>query len=305
MKYASVDIGTNTVLLLIADVTDRIQELSDSAIITRLGEGLKRTGVLSGQAMERTLKALRQYRAMIDECSVDEILCAGTAALREAKNREDFLNLVKNEVSLSIDVISEHDEAFYTYLSVKQGMSDDKNEMAIVDIGGGSTEVIYGTREHFIDFVSLPMGSVKLTEMFVKHDPPREHEVKAVRDYITSNLKIPFKKAFKTVVGTAGTITTLGSIGTGLSVWDKKKIHQMTMDRARIEEIAHHLLAMKRDERAALPGMEKGREDIIPQGIILLHEIMKYLEAEELVIDANGVRHGMLCKKMASTNSKI
>lgn len=305
MKYASIDIGTNTVLLMMAEVTDRIEEISDTAIITRLGEGLKRTGVLSKQAMERTLNALRRYRSMIDECSVDEILCAGTAALREAENRDDFLELVKNEVSLSIDVISEHDEAYYTYLSVRHGMSDSIDEMAIIDIGGGSTEVIHGTREHFIDFVSLPIGSVKLTEMFIKHDPPSEQEVKAVRDHITSNLKLPFKKPLKTVVGTAGTITTLGSIGIGLSVWDKKQIHQMVMNRARIKEIAHQLLAMKKDERASVPGIEKGREDIIPQGIILLHEIMKFLEAEELIIDANGVRHGMLCKKMAYTISKV
>lgn len=304
MKYASIDIGTNTVLLMIADVTDGIQELSDTAIITRLGEGLKRTGFLSKQAMERTLNVLRQYKSMIDECSVDEILCAGTAALREAKNRDDFIKLVKNEVSLSIDVISEHDEAYYTYLSVKHGMSNDIHEVAIVDIGGGSTEVIYGTREHFIDFVSLPMGSVKLTEMFVKHDPPREHEVKAVRDHITSNLKLPFKKDLKTVVGTAGTITTLGSIGIGLSVWDKKQIHQMTMNRACIDEVAHQLLALKVHERALLAGMEKGREDIIPQGIILLQEIMKYLEVEKLIIDANGVRHGMLCEKVNLPSQK-
>jgi exopolyphosphatase / guanosine-5'-triphosphate,3'-diphosphate pyrophosphatase len=304
MKYASIDIGTNTVLLMIAEIQERIEELYDTATITRLGEGLKQTGNLSTEAMERTFDALRHYRAITDEHQVREILCVGTAALREAKNRDTFLELVNKHLSFSIRVISEHDEAFYTYLSVQQGLSDNAKDTIIIDIGGGSTEVIYGDRENFIDFVSLPVGSVKLTEMFIKHDPPLEDEIGLLRDYIKSVLKLPFKRDVRAVVGTAGSITALGSIGISLCKWDKKQIHGLRLNRERIGDVLHQLLAKTADERSSIPGMEKGREDIIPQGIILLQEIMEYLGADDLIIDANGVRHGILCERLASLPTK-
>lgn len=304
MKYASIDIGTNTVLLMIAEIREGIEELYDAATITRLGEGLKQTGNLSTQAMKRTLEALRRYRVIADKNQVGEILCVGTAALREAKNRDTFLGLVNKKLSFSIRVISEHDEAFYTYLSVRQGLIDSRKDTIIIDIGGGSTEIIYGNRENFIDFVSLPVGSVKLTEMFIRHDPPSDDEIVALRDYVKAILRLPFGKGIQSVVGTAGTITTLGSLSIGLRQWDKKQVHGLRLSRERIGEVVHRLLAKTVSQRSKLPGMEKGREDIIPQGIILLEEIMEYLGAEELMIDANGVRHGILCERLASLHTK-
>jgi exopolyphosphatase/guanosine-5'-triphosphate,3'-diphosphate pyrophosphatase len=304
MKYASIDIGTNTVLLMIADVKERIEEIYDTATITRLGEGLKQTGYLSTEAMERTLNALRRYRAIADKNQVHGILCVGTAALREAKNRDAFLELVNKELSFPIRVISEHDEAFYTYLSVRQNLTDETESVIIIDIGGGSTEIIYGNRENFIDFISLPVGSVKLTEMFIQHDPPLDDEIRLLRNFLKSILKLPFGKGIQSVVGTAGTITTLGSIATGLCQWDKKQIHGLRLSLQRINDVVQQLANMSLSERNNLPGMEKGREDIILQGIILLQEIVRYLGAEELVIDANGVRHGVLCERLTFLKAK-
>jgi exopolyphosphatase/guanosine-5'-triphosphate,3'-diphosphate pyrophosphatase len=304
MKYASIDIGTNTVLLMIAEIKERIEEIYDTATITRLGEGLKQTGGLSPAAMERTLNALRHYRVIADKNQVEEILCVGTAALREAKNRDTFLELVSKQLSFSIRVISEHDEAFYTYLSVRQNFTDETEGVIVIDIGGGSTEIIYGDRENFIDFISLPVGSVKLTEMFIKHDPPLDDEIKLLRDFIKSILRLPFGKGIQAVIGTAGTVTNLGSISIGLCQWDKKQVHGLRLNISRIDYVVDHLIAKTASERSKLPGMEKGREDIIPQGIILLQEIMKYLGVEELIIDANGVRHGILCERLAFLNAK-
>jgi exopolyphosphatase/guanosine-5'-triphosphate,3'-diphosphate pyrophosphatase len=298
MKCASIDIGTNTVLLMIAELEEGIEEICDVATITRLGEGLKQTGRLSSLAMERTLDVLSHYRTLADENQADEILCVGTAALREAENSKVFLDLVSDVLSLSVRVISEHDEAFYTYLSVRQNLPEKAGNVTIVDIGGGSTEVICGTREDFIDFISLPLGSVKLSEMFIRNDPPSPGEVISLRDFIGSVLQFPFGKGNPFVVGTAGTVTNLGSISMGLSQWDKKKVHGLRLSAENIEAVIENLLAKPVAERRELPGMEKGREDIIPQGIILLQEIMRYLGARELVIDANGVRHGMLCERL-------
>jgi exopolyphosphatase/guanosine-5'-triphosphate,3'-diphosphate pyrophosphatase len=253
--------------------------------------------------MERTLNALRRYRAIADKNQVQDILCVGTAALREAKNRDVFLELVNKELSFPIRVISEHDEAFYTYLSVRQNLTDETESVIIIDIGGGSTEIIYGNRENFIDFISLPVGSVKLTEMFIQHDPPLDDEIRLLRDFLKSILKLPFGKGIQSVVGTAGTVTTLGSIAIGLCQWDKKQIHGLRLSLQRIDDVVHQLANMPLCERINLPGMEKGREDIILQGIILLQEIVRYLGAEELVIDANGVRHGVLCERLTLLNA--
>lgn len=305
MKYASIDIGTNTVLLMIAEIKDRIEEIFDTAVITRLGEGLKQTGSLSTEAMERTLNALRQYRAMIERNKVNEVYCVGTAALREAMNRSTFIELARKQLSLDIRVLSEREEAFYTYLSARQNLSDETDDVTIIDIGGGSTEIVFGNRENIIDYISLPVGSVKLTEMFIKHDPPLDNEISSLRDFIHSILKLPFKKNVQSVVGMAGTVTTLGSISMGICDWDKKQIHGLTLKCERIDEVTQHLLTKTIRERSNLPGMEKGREDILPQGIILLQEIMRYFNAEELIIDANGVRHGVLCERLALLSAKV
>jgi exopolyphosphatase/guanosine-5'-triphosphate,3'-diphosphate pyrophosphatase len=304
MNYASIDIGTNTVLLMIAEIKDRIEEIYDTAVITRLGEGLKQTGALSSEAMERTLNVLGHYKAIAEKSQVSEVFCVGTAALREARNRDTFLELARKQLSFDIRVISEREEAFYTYLSVHQNLSDEAEDVIILDIGGGSTEIIFEGRGNIIDYISLPVGSVKLTEMFIKHDPPLDNEISLLRDFIQSILKLPFKKNVQSVVGTAGTVTTLGSISKGLCEWDKKQIHGLRLTSKRIDEVVHHLLAKTISERSKLPGMEKGREDIIPQGIVLLQEIMQYFRAEELMIDANGVRHGVLCERLALLNAQ-
>jgi exopolyphosphatase/guanosine-5'-triphosphate,3'-diphosphate pyrophosphatase len=304
MKYASINIGTNTVLLMIARINDRVEEIYDTAFITRLGEGLKQTGALSTEAMERTLNVLRHYMAIAEKSQVSEVFCVGTAALREARNRDIFLERARKQLSFDIRVISEREEAFYTYLSVHQNLSDKEGDVIIIDIGGGSTEIIFGGRENIIDYISLPVGSVKLTEMFIKHDPPLDNEISLLRDFIQFILKLPFKKNVQAVVGTAGTVTTLGSISKGLCEWDKKQIHGLRLTSKRIDEVAHHLLAKTISERSKLPGMEKGREDIIPQGIVLLQEIMRYFNAEVLIIDANGVRHGVLCERLALLNAQ-
>lgn len=300
MNYASIDIGTNTVLLMIVEVTDKMKEICDTAVITRLGEGLHATGVLSPEAMGRTISTLMNYKAIAERNQVRDIFCFGTAALRKAKNRDAFREMARKKLSLDIKVLSEYEEAFYTYISVCQNISDKKEDVIIIDVGGGSTEVMYGDQENFIDYISLPIGSVTLTEMFVKNDPPRDKEIRLLTDYIKSILtRIPFKKNIRSIVGTAGTVTTLGRIALGLREWNKKKIHGLRLTSKDIDHFLQYLLKKTILERSALPGMEKEREDIIVQGIILLQVLMDYFGADELIVDANGVRHGVLREKVA------
>ena len=175
MRYATIDIGTNAVLLLIVDFDDGIrEEITDISTITRLGEGLIKTGRLLPTAMSRTLNTLRGYAEIVEKHCVDQVICYGTSALREAANSNEFIEQVDKELGWKIRAITTYEEAYYTYLSVREDPAMAAPGWLIVDIGGGSTEVIQGSTERFLEYCSLPVGTVKLTDLFVRHDPPLE-----------------------------------------------------------------------------------------------------------------------------------
>jgi len=302
MKYASIDVGTNAILLLIAKQDNGISDIIDISSITRLGEGLKKNGCLSNEAITRTFYVLEKYRKIIDENDVSEIFCVGTSALREAENAEIFLEMVREKLKLTVRVISEHDEAYYTYLSVKNDeLIKDKN-VIIVDIGGGSTEIIKGNSQGFFDFVSLPTGTVKLTEMFVKHDPPLNDELFLLKAYSKDLLlKLPFDGCGSTLAGAGGTITNLSAILLGLEVFDKDIIHTSVITLNEIDKLIDLMKNMYTSERKAIKGMEKGREDIFLQGIMFLREIMVYFGFKNLIVSAKGVRYGVIYERLRTT----
>jgi exopolyphosphatase/guanosine-5'-triphosphate,3'-diphosphate pyrophosphatase len=298
MKYASIDIGTNTVLLLIVDAGKDVRDVLDISTITRLGEGLKKRGSLSKGAMTRTFSALKSYKELVERHGVKGVYCVGTSALREAKNSADFLKSVKEELGISIRVISEYEEAYYTYLSIKHDERMKGKKFIIIDIGGGSTEVIKGNREEFTDFVSLPVGSVKLTEMFVRHDPPEEDEIASLTGFIRETISFPFDGKNCRVIGTAGTITNLASIILGLKGFDKEAVHGLKIPVEQIDGLIRRLKEMTLSQKREVVGMEKGREDVFLQGIILLREIMSYFSSHNLIVSANGVRYGVIYEKL-------
>jgi len=256
---------------------------------------LRKSGVLSAAAMERTFSALQRYSDIMKEYNVENVFCVGTASLREAVNSKGFLDEVKKKLGIPITIISEKEEAFYTYLSVKDEMFVKGRRVIITDIGGGSTEIMKGDEKRFVDFVSLPVGSVKLTEMFIKNDPPSTMEISSLVDYVRNLLNIPFcGDECSTLVGAGGTVTNTAGIIFGMEVFEKKKIHGHTISLKEIERLIKKLKGLTLHDRSRIKGMEKGREDIILQGILLLKEIMKYFGAQELTVSANGVRYGVL-----------
>ena len=294
MKCACIDVGTNTALLAVVEKTAKPVDILDISTITRLGEGLKKNGTLSVAAMERTFLALKRYCEIIKENNVERVFCVGTASLREAENSDIFLNEVGNKLGIMIKVISERDEAYYTYLSVKGDMQIIENDIIITDIGGGSTEIIKGSADGFVDFVSLPAGSVKLTEMYIKHDPPLKEEIISLKGFVGEMLNIPFCRGGNLLVGTGGTITNAANLILGLDVFNKERIHGCRITLKEIEELLEKMISVNSQGRSLMKGMEKGREDIIVQGILLLWQIMKYFDAQEITVNANGVRYGLL-----------
>ncbi len=305
MRYASIDIGTNAVLLLVMESSGELVELYDASTITRLGEGLLATGRLMRPAIERTVGALIDYRRILDHYGVETPDCFGTAALREAANREEFVEMAWQRAGIRVRVISEYEEAYYTYLSVKDDPQICGEQLLIVDIGGGSTELSQGTRHEFLDYVSLPVGTVKLTERFIGHDPPLadelEHLSGFVRGQVAGHPATRIGSDNRTIVGMAGTVTTLAAIVVGLEAFDKKRVHGMVIALETLRAWRERLLSMTVEERKGLPGMEPGREDLLPQGVVLMEEIVAAFGGTQFTVSTAGARYGVLYEALKKT----
>jgi len=299
LTYGAIDIGTNAVLLLIAvEEAGRFREVADLSTITRLGEGLLKTRRLSEEAMGRTIAALEKYRMALD-AHHGEIVCAfGTSALREAENRDEFIEMAHRRTGFDVKVFSEYEEAYYTYLSVNPDPAILGGNLTVVDIGGGSTEITRGTRERFIDYASLPVGTVKLTELFVKHDPPARAELEGLACFVRELLPGKGTWADCTVVGMAGTMTTLAAMILGLEGFRKERIHGLSISLSTLDEWVGRLSGMSIAERRALPGIEPGREDLLLQGMILMREIVASLGTDSFVVSTYGARYGVLYERM-------
>jgi len=301
MRYGSIDIGTNAVLLLVMESKGQLDELYDASTITRLGEGVLATGRLIRPAMERTVGALVRYRRVLDDYGVETPDCFGTAALREAENRAEFVEMAWQRAGIRVRVIRRYEEAYYTYLSVKDDPRIEGEELLIVDIGGGSTEITRGTRHGFLGYVSLPLGTVKLTERFIRHDPPLAEELANLSGFVHEQAGRARRRRVgrkgsdnRSIVGMAGTVTTLAAMVLGLDAFDKKKVHGMVISLATLREWRERLLAMTVEERKGLPGMEPGREDLIPQGVVLMEEIVVAFGGTQFTVSTAGARYGVL-----------
>lgn len=298
MKCAAIDIGTNTILLLILDEHEGVfRDIIDMSAIVRLGEGLAKSGRLNGPAMSRTIDALRRYTDIARSHGVERLFCVGTAALREASNSEEFLRAVRDAFGFTIEIISARQEAYYTYLSVRDDPKVRGGSMTVIDIGGGSTEVIAGTDKEFVGFASLPMGSVRLTDAFITHDPPLAGELDQVGSYIRENLSTaPFPEA-STLIGTGGTVTNIASIIIGIAAYDRERVHGFVIELSDLKEFILSLARLTTGERKNVKGMEPGREDIIVQGALILREIMEQGGFERCTVSAAGVRYGVIYEK--------
>lgn len=302
MKYAVIDIGTNTVLLLIMEEREGLHDVLDLSTIVKLGEGLAISGRLSGPAMSRTMNAIKHYIGITMSHCVDKLFCVGTAALREASNSREFLEDIKNAFGFDVEIISPGREAFYTYLSVRDDdRLTDGASMVIVDIGGGSTEIICGSRKEFTRYVSLPVGSVKLTDMFIRHDPPSRKELDMAASRVRDGLSGTSYRNFGVLIGTGGTVTNIASIIAGIDEYDKEKIHGFSVGIGQLEMLMAKLAALNSSDRRSVTGMEAGREGIILQGALILREIMVYGGFTNCLVSTKGVRYGVICERHGQT----
>jgi exopolyphosphatase/guanosine-5'-triphosphate,3'-diphosphate pyrophosphatase len=226
-----IDIGTNTILLLVAEVEHgELKPLFEQETIVRLGEGLQRSGFLSPEAMSRGYNTLDQYMEQCRRMGVQKIFAVGTSALRDARNSKEFTDKIKGELDLSIEIISGEEEAQLSFLAVARDIHESQKTILVVDVGGGSTELILGKGNQIIQWVSLPLGSVRFTEQYLISDPAKENEwYRMEKDIRRLFVKLPRSGEPPFMVAVGGTATTLASVELGLKEFSVEKIHHFVL----------------------------------------------------------------------------
>lgn len=299
-RFAGVDIGTLTCRLLIADLVpgQPLQEVRSDRRILRLGEGVDQTKRLSPAAMDRVIHCLQEWRNVINGYHAEASSVVATSAVRDAANRDEFLERVKREAGFDVEVISGEEEARRTLLGIRSGLPTGVADILALDIGGGSTEFILDGPGQKPVIRSIDVGVVRLCERLLQHDPPTDEEARQAREWVVRETKIAvagmgdYRQA--TFVGTAGTITSLAAMAQKLPAYEPTRIHNYRLTLDMIRELEQTLLSRTKAERIGLPGLEKNREEVIAAGAIIIRTIMETLDRTECLVSDLGLREGVL-----------
>ena len=298
-RLAALDVGTNSTRLLVADVEGGavVAEHVREMVITRLGKGVDRTGRFDPAALDRTLEVLAGYAETCRRLGVERRRLVATSATRDAADRQVFLDGVRDLLGVDAEVLTGQAEAAAAYRGATADLGDDRPTL-VVDIGGGSTELILGDGATARTSVSLDIGCVRLFERHLHGDPPHPAEVAALRADVAGHLarvgEVLDPAAAERVVGVAGTVTTVTAIALGLDAYDQRRIHHQTVDAAELGAVAEKLAAMTVAERAAMPVMAKGREDVIAAGALLLDELVRSFRLRAVTASETDILDGVL-----------
>lgn len=306
-RVAAIDCGTNSIRLLVADVdpdTGDFTELDRRMRIVRLGQGVDRTGRLAPEALERTFDACREYAAAIKELGAERIRFVATSASRDAENSDTFVRGVLDILGVEPEVVTGDQEAQLSFDgATKELVGSDHLEKPylVVDIGGGSTEFVVGD-DRVRAARSVDIGCVRMTERHLVLDgavvdPPTPDRVAAIREDIGAALDlaertVPVASA-ATLVGLAGTVTTVAAIALGLDAYDSAAIHHSRVSLEQVREITARLLTSTHEERAAIPVMHPGRVDVIAAGALVLLAVMERSGAREVVVSEHDILDGI------------
>ncbi len=295
MTLATIDIGTNTTLLLVASTGNPdATVLEERAEITRLGRGIGRDGALDGDAIARTLAVLREFAAAARRHDA-RIAAIGTEALRRAPNAAAFLEPAAEILGTHVEVIDGEREAALTFRAVAASFPElQTGPLAVVDIGGGSTEIVLASGGRVSFRTSLPLGSVRLTEAFIHHDPPTADERAAIADAIDSAIRgVPFPREPTTLVGVAGTVTSLAAMALALASYDPARVHGYRLTRADLGREIARLGAATQGERERIVGLDPRRADVILAGAMILERIAASAGVIEVRVSDRGIRWGL------------
>ena len=304
-KLAAIDIGTNSTHLLVAAVdtslgTFNIEQAEKST--TRLGERDPETGALTDAAMQRGLETLRRFCDLAASHAVEEVVTAATSAVREAPNGRDFLQAINDELGLEVDLISGPEEARLIYLGVLSGMPFGERPHLVLDIGGGSTELILADGREARALTSTRVGAVRLQRDFIKVDPIPPQRRAFLQTFIQGSLEPAVDKVCRrlkpgespVLVATSGTAMAIGALAASEDDRPPLKLHGYRVTRQRLDRVVDQLVAMQPEQRRALPSINDRRAEIIVPGSLILQTSMRMLEVEELVLSERALREGLI-----------
>ena len=300
MRVAAIDCGTNSTRLLIAESSDDARGftiLDRRMRITRLGQGVNATKMLAPEAIERTAAVLREYRAAMDELGVERVRITATSAARDAANRDDFFLVAKEIVGVEPELLSGDEEARLSFRGATADLDPADGPFLIVDIGGGSTEFVVGTTEPEAA-LSVDIGCVRITEQELHHDPPLAEELSIALSLIDAYLddvdrEVPGASEARTLVGLAGTITTVAAVEIGLAEYDRERIHHFHLTHAAAEDVFRTLATESHDDRLGNPGLDPGRADVIVAGCCILVAIFRHWGFDECLVSEADILDGL------------
>lgn len=306
---AALDLGTNSTRVLVAELPDGsgpdgYTTLARANTITRLGEGVNANGRLAAGAVQRTLDCVRSYRDVLVGHGVDltpgagRLRIAATSAARDAANREELFGGIEHLVGTRPELLSGDEEGRLAFQGATAELDPALGPFLVVDIGGGSTELIVGTTEAE-GVMSFDMGCVRLTEAYIQSDPPQPEELSAAISVVDAYLEdalreIPTVAGARTLVGLAGTITTAAAVELGLQTYDRDKIHHFRLTHAAAEDVFRTLATEARADRIHNPGLEEARADVIVGGMCVLVALYRRLGFEELIVSESDILDGLV-----------
>jgi exopolyphosphatase / guanosine-5'-triphosphate,3'-diphosphate pyrophosphatase len=304
---AAVDCGTNSTRLLV--VGDDGRQLARLMRITRLGQGVDASGVLDPVAIARTVAVLHEFRQVLEDHGVRSVRMAATSAVRDASNGEEFLDAASRVLGVPAELLSGEEEGRLAFAGATAGLPPSDEVQVVVDIGGGSTELIAGAGGgsarggvRSLGVVSLDLGCVRLTERFLHHDPPQREEQAACGDFVALELDraartVPALEgdmsAGRRLIGLAGTVSTLSMLDQGLAGYDWDRVHHSVLERAAVERWCATLIAEPSSARARRRGMVEGRQDVIAAGAVVLRDVMRRFGFSRCLVSETDILDGL------------
>lgn len=303
MKVAAIDVGTNSMRLLIADYEDGDFKSREKHInVTRLGLDVNRDGIIGEGAIQRNLDSLDEFGSLARREGCEEIWAIGTSALRDSKNSDEFVKRAAEKSGIAVEIISGAAEADMGFIGVLQGLDRKDENILVVDIGGGSTEFIVGNKYGIKFIKSENIGALRMTEKFLRQDPVDTLEYGLMESYISEELDDTIDKVcklnIKKVVGIGGTITSVAAMLQEMEPYDMEKIHGSVIRYSEISQLLGSLKNMRLSEKRMIKGLQPQRADIITAGVGILEIILRMICFDRMAVSEYDNLEGLIAKKM-------
>jgi len=298
-RKAVIDIGTNSIKLYVAERASdgSLASVVDKNNIARLGEGMGDTGVLQQEAIARNAQAVAEFVTLAQDNGAQEIVAVGTMALRTAKNASDFMSTVHEISGVDVRVIPGEEEAGLAYLAVLSGIGASAGRLAVCDVGGGSTEFIFGGDAGVDRRFSINLGAVKISDKYLASDPPSPEQVELAMSSVLGELqanRVDAARPVDRLIGIGGTVTSMGSVKLKMAQYDPDLIQGAALTRGDVDELIRLFCSVPLGDRRSIVGLQPKRAEVIIGGACIVRCIMECLDVAELTMSDRGLRHGLM-----------